>query len=122
QRFLKARYALGHDTDMMRRKFHFELGPLKANIFSQVLDSRAALWVRSPVEPKLKRLLTPAVQAITEDAPFFAMPIEIQGKVIGLFYADRNPSGRSLDEESYNSFRHFGLQANMALTFLTSRR
>ncbi len=122
QRFLKARYALGHDTELMRRKFHFELGPLKANIFSQVLDSGAALWVRSPVEPKLKRLLTPAVQAITEDAPFFAMPIEIQGKVIGLFYADRNPSGRSLDEESYNSFRHFGQQANMALTFLTARR
>lgn len=121
QRFLKARYALGHDTDLLRRKFHFELSPLKANIFSQVLDSHAALWVRTPVEPKLKRLLTPAVQAITEDAPFFAMPIEIQGKVIGLFYADRNPSGRALDEESYHSFRHFGQQANMALTFLTAR-
>jgi HD-like signal output (HDOD) protein len=122
QRFLKARHALGHDTELMRRKFHFELSPLKANVFTQVLDSGAPLWVRTPVEAKLKRLLTPAVQAITEDASFFVMPIEIQGKVIGLFYADRNPSGRALDEESYNSFRHFGQQANMALTFLTARR
>jgi HD-like signal output (HDOD) protein len=122
QRFLKARYALGHDTELMRRKFHFELSPLKANIFTQVLDSRAAVWVRNPVDVKLKRLLTPGVQSITEDSPFFAMPIEIMGKVIGLFYADRNPSGRELDEESYTSFRHFGQQANMALTFLSGRR
>ncbi len=122
QQFLKARYALGHDTDLMRRKFHFELSPLKANIFTQVMDSRTPVWIRNPVDAKLKRLLTPAVQAITEDCAFFAMPIEIQGKVIGLFYADRNPSGRELDEESYTSFRHFGQQANMALTFLTGRR
>lgn len=122
QRFLKARYALGHDTDLMRRKFHFELSPLKANIFTQVLDSRMPVWVRNPVDLKVKRLLTAGVQSITEDHAFFAMPIEIQGRAIGLFYADRNPSGRELDEESYSSFRHFGQQANMALTFLGGRR
>lgn len=122
RRFLKARYALGNDGDVLRRKFNFEISPLKANIFTQVLDSHAPVWVQPPVEPKIKGLLTPAVQGVTEDAPFFVMPIEIMGKAIGVFYADRGSSGRVMDEESYASFRHFGQQANMALTFISSRR
>ncbi len=122
QRFVKARYALGHDSDALRRKFHFDMSPLKANIFSQVMESRMPVWIQPPVDPKLKGLLTSAVQAVTQDGAFFAMPIEIQGKVIGLFYADRNTSGRVLDEDSYTSFRHFGQQANMALSFLSVRR
>lgn len=122
QGFLKARYVLEHASTDLREKFSFEISPLKANIFTQVMESRMPVWIRPPVDPKLKGLMTAAVKGVTEDVPFFAMPIEIQGKVIGLFYADRRDSGRPLDEDSYSSFRHFVQQANMALTFLSGRR
>lgn len=117
---LRARYALGWEEGDMREAFLFDISPLKANIFSHVLDSREPLWVGRDNDPRIKSLLNAPVRALTGDAQFFVMPIEVNGRSIGLFYADRKPSGRPLDEESYTAFRHFCQQANLALAY--SRR
>jgi HD-like signal output (HDOD) protein len=122
QRFLKARYILGHERDLLRQRFHFRCDPLKANLFTHVLESRAAFWLRAPMEAGLRPLMTKQVRDIGVERGFFAMPIEIQGRVIGLFYADRKTSGRTLDEESYGGFRHFCQEGNMALNFVSARR
>lgn len=114
---LRARYALGWDSEDMREKFVFDISPLHASIFSHVLDTREPLWVGQDKEPRLKTLLTPAVQALTGGMPFFVMPIEVNGRSIGLFYADRSLSGRPLDEEAFTAFRHFCQQANLALAY-----
>jgi HD-like signal output (HDOD) protein len=117
---LRARYALGWEEGDMREAFLFDISPLKANIFSHVLDSREPIWVGRNKDPRIGALLTAPVRAVTGDAQFFVMPIEVNGRSIGLFYADRKPSGRALDEESYTAFRHFCQQANLALAY--SRR
>ncbi|MFN2308590.1 MAG: HDOD domain-containing protein [Gammaproteobacteria bacterium] len=117
---LRARYALGWEQGDMREAFLFEISPLKANIFSHVLDTREALWVGNRNDPRISSLLTAPVRAVAGDSPFFVMPIEVNGRSIGLFYADRKPSGRPLDEEAYTAFRHFCQQANLALAY--SRR
>ncbi|HEY9197790.1 MAG TPA: HDOD domain-containing protein [Gammaproteobacteria bacterium] len=114
---LRARYALGWDSLDMREKFVFDISPLHASIFSHALDTREPLWVGRDHEPQLKSLLTPAVQALTGGKAFFVMPIEVNGRSIGLFYADRSSSGRSLDEEAFTAFRHFCQQANLALAY-----
>jgi hypothetical protein len=116
---LRARYALGWGDDV-RDRFIFEISPLKANIFSHVLDAREPLWVGQVNDVRLKSLVTAQVIELTGNAPFFVMPIEINGRSIGLFYADRMTSGRPLDEDSFMAFRHFCQQANLALTY--SRR
>lgn len=113
---LKARYALGWQKEHMQRQFVFELDPLKANIFSHVLDGTGALWVGSEPSKEIRGLLTHDVRELTKDAPFFVMAIEVTGQPIGLFYADRQPSGRDLDEESFVSFKHFCQQANLVLS------
>ncbi|MBU2477776.1 MAG: hypothetical protein KKA36_01700, partial [Gammaproteobacteria bacterium] len=61
--------------------------------------------------------LTAQVIEVTGNSPFFVMPVEVNGRSIGLFYADRMTSGRALDEESYMAFRHFCQQANLALAY-----
>lgn len=114
---LRARYALGWDSQDMREKFVFDISPLHASIFSHVLDTREPLWVGRDKEPRMKTLLTPAVQALTGGKAFFVMPIEVNGRSIGLFYADRSTSGRPLDEEAFTAFRHFCQQANLALAY-----
>ena len=51
------------------------------------------------------------------DVAASGMPVEINGRSIGLFYADRSTSGRELDEEAFTAFRHFCQQANLALAY-----
>jgi hypothetical protein len=47
------------------------------------------------------------------------MPTVVRGKVIGLFIADQNASGREITDNDFISFQQFCQQANMGLTFLT---
>jgi len=113
---LVARYALGQQAEELRTRFRFPISAVQANIWFHVIDSRQALTMDRQADPRLQQLLTPEVRAVIGDGPFLAMPIEVQGKVIGLFYADRHSSGRPLDEEACAAFRHFGSQANLALS------
>lgn len=122
RKYLKARYALGLQKERLQQRFVFELDPLKANIFSHVLEVSGALWIPPEPEKNLKALLGPEVAELTAGAPFFVMSIDVGGQPIGLFYADRQPSGRSLDEESFTSFKHFCQQANLALSQTTRQR
>ena len=118
-RFLMGRYALGMDNEKLRRIFQFETGPQTPGLFSHVLDTRQSVWLNESDNAALHKLVTPQVEAVTRGVDFFVTPIEIRGKVIGVFYADRQPSGRELDADSFSSFKHFASQGNLALTYLS---
>ena len=118
-RFLAGRYALGMDGEQLQRLFHFETVAGKANLFSWLIDNNEALWLGGEAGKQRQELLTAAVLEVSKGADFFATPIEIRSKVIGMFYADRQPSGRPLDAESFTSFRHFAHQGNLALAYLS---
>ena len=119
-RFLAGRYALGVDNEALRRQFHVETDAAQPNLFQRLIESRQPLWAGRPGEAADHAMLSAQVLAISGGAPFFATPIEIRGKVIGVFYADRRDSGRALDEDSFTSFKHFAQQGNLALAFLGS--
>ncbi len=112
---LRARYALGWDKEDMRTRFVFDNSPLKANIFTHALERGDSLWVGADLDRMLRSLITDEVQTISGDAPFFVSPVLVKGKPIGLFYADRRPSGRPLSDDEFQSFRHFCQQARIAL-------
>jgi len=118
-RFLMGRYALGVDSEKLQRMFQFETDAQKPNLFSHVVDSRQSVWLCEKEPAALRGLITPPVQDMTGGADCFVAPIEIRGKVIGVFYADRQPSGRLLDADSFSSFKHFAHQGNLALTYLS---
>jgi hypothetical protein len=77
-----------------------------------VEDSRA---------PQYLNQLPPGFAETVKATAFFLSPIIVNQQAIGLFYADRVPSGRLLDEESYESFKLFAQQANLGLQYLTAR-
>ena len=118
-RLLVGRYALGAGNEQLRCKFQFETVAGKTNLFSRVIESRQAVWAGEGGDAEIEQLLTPQVQELSQGAGFFVTPIEIRGKVIGVFYADRQPSCRPLDEDSFASFRHFAQQGNLALAYLS---
>ncbi len=119
QRFLMGRYALGVDNEKLRRTFQFETTEREPSLITQVIERREPVWLRESDSSHLRRLMTPRLEEVTHGADFFVTPIEIRGRVIGVFYADRQPSGRELDEESFSSFKHFAHQGNLALTYLS---
>ncbi len=119
QRFLVARYALGADNERLRRQFQVETVAAKPNLFFRVIEERKSVWLGEYADRSRVDLLSGGIHDISRGADFFVTPIEIHGKVIGVFYADRQPSGRPLDEESFASFRHFAQQGNQALAFLS---
>ena len=122
QRFLAGRYALGVENERLRRQFQVETIAGKPNLFAHVIEKRTPAWIGANADAALKSLVTEEIRTITLGADFFVTPIEIHSKVIGIFYGDRQPSGRPLDEECFASFRHFAQQGNQALAFLSTGR
>lgn len=122
RRTLQARYALGWDRGEVRKRFAFAAAPPDANVFAYMLDQAASIWVRQPAQVEFAPLLTPQVTTVIGAGGFFAMPIVVNSRVIGLLYADRHLSGRPLDAEAFASFNHFGQQANLGLSYARSTR
>ena len=50
---------------------------------------------------------------------FYMMPVIVSDKVIGIVYADRIPSGRELDQDSFENFKHFTQQASLGLEYIS---
>lgn len=113
---LKAKYALGKDNSDFTNKFHFSLQT--DNIFSHLVEQKQPIWVKDTQASNMNRLVTPDVRQVLACRAFYIAPIMLSGRVIGLIYADRQPSQRKLDDESFTSFKHFVQQAGHSLQCL----
>jgi hypothetical protein len=114
---LKGKYGLGW-VDGYVENFMVSANSGMLNILGYLLANRNPVWVKEKPDNNIKYLLNVELNNLTGGGPFFAMPIAIKGKAIGVIYADRSRSGRCLDEESFESFIFFGQQANMCLSAL----
>jgi hypothetical protein len=115
---LKGKYGLGWVDEGYVENFTISANLEIINIFGYVLRNRKPVWVTEKPDFNIKPLLTEELSNLIASGPFFAMPVAIKGTAIGIIWADRNLSGRSLDEESFESFAFFGQQANMSLSSL----
>ena len=116
---LTCKYAIGDGNERLRDEFKIDISNPK-NIFNLSITNKKARHISS--DPKqvdgtiargtLKMLGTP---------PYLIMPTIVQGKVIGMFIADRNASSRVIDDKDFLAFQQFCQQANMGLTFLSSQ-
>lgn len=121
RRYLKAKFSLGWPDTNITRIFLVEVGPQFPNLFTRVLNTQEAIWAKPDSPADITDLLTPKITQFVGAPPFFVAPVVVNGQSIGLFYADRHLSDRSLDEDSFVSFKHFCLQAGLTLTFLDRR-
>jgi HD-like signal output (HDOD) protein len=115
---LKGKYGLGRMDQGYIENFRIGAGLEVMNIFGYVLRNKKPIWVTEKPDFTIKPLLTEELSNLIGGSPFFAMQVAIKGTAIGVICADRNQSGRKLDEESFESFAFFGQQANMSLSSL----
>ena len=118
---VRAKYTLGWDRQQQAQLFHFRLATPPRSLIDYVVERNTTLWVTQPPDPALVSLMTPDLEQLTGDTPFFILPIELHGRVIGLLYADRRPSRRPLDRESFNGFQLFGQQIRLGLSYIKGR-
>lgn len=116
---IKAKYALGQGGDKFTSQFHFSLQV--NNIFHKLVDEKEILWIKDTQSNEIKKLVSPEIRKILACRAFYIAPLLLSGRVIGLLYADRQPSNRDLDNESFESFKHFAHQACHALQVISPR-
>ena len=111
---IKAKYALGKDNEKFVNKFHFSLQT--NNIFSRLIAKPEEMWIKNTQAD-----VSEEIRLVLASKEFYIMPLILSERVIGFVYADRQPSSRELDNESFESFKHFVQQANQALGFIAQR-
>jgi HD-like signal output (HDOD) protein len=117
KKILTCKYALGEKSDRLCKELRIDLSNDK-NIFHQVIENKKAIHV--PSDPKkLTGTLSRDTLKLLGPPAYLIMPVIIRSKVIGIFMADRNASGRDVEEKDFIAFQQFCQQANMGLSFLT---
>jgi HD-like signal output (HDOD) protein len=116
---VKAKHVLGADRMRMTDKFWFELGRPEPGPLAKALYASDATWFDAYGPAVDTR---ESVFETIDHAPFFAAPVLYSGQVLGMFYADRGPSGRPLDVDAFESFKLFVHQANMGLEHVARQR
>ncbi len=111
------KYALGESNEKLSQQFQIDISR-DNRIFEQIVDDKKASHVLEE-STSTKGNLSNKNLAILGYPPYLAMPTVVRGKVIGLFIADQNASGREITDNDFISFQQFCQQANMGLTFLT---
>lgn len=107
---LVARYAAGPDQDDVLAGCRFEVADPRSGLFTLLLKSAKTIWVNGNHRERLGDLVGDDIERWAAGADFFAMPIFVKQRPVGLLYADRAVSGRDLDDQAFKSFRFFGEQ------------
>ncbi|MDH5660091.1 MAG: HDOD domain-containing protein [Gammaproteobacteria bacterium] len=117
---IKAKYALGKDNQNFINQFNFSLQT--NNIFTTVINNSESIWVKNSQANESEIKVSNEIRLVLASQAFYIAPLMLTGRVIGLIYADRQPSGRELDINSYESFKHFVQQASQALEYISPRK
>ncbi len=96
------------------------VGP-SPNLFSYAIGKVDSIWVKPGKKTDIDRLFTSQVLAQFGHQECFLGRLSLGRKILGLFYADRGLSSVALDQKSFDSFKHFVQQANLALTLSQTR-
>ncbi len=115
----RAKIALGIKNHEFQNDFVFRIDMDKPNLLQQILIYNRSYWIKNDNEGQ--QLVTKNMKQILNTETFFIAPITVENKTVGLFYADRQPSSRTLDNESFESFKHFTQEACIALKFIKQK-
>ena len=119
---IRAKTTLGYGNVDLGDKFQFYNDGKTKNIFFLILEREACYVVDAEKKSELAPFLPSDVTSVIGKAPFLAAPIVINGRAIGLFYADRAISGRGIDNDTFENFSYIVKQANMGLTLAVTKK
>lgn len=118
---LRAKFTLFSQVSHIAGKFIFKVNKLQRGLFSLSLHKNHPYWIDDTEGGIYGDMMTPQMHAVLEAKAFFVYPLVLKARPIGLLYADRQSSGRSLDAAAYTSFKHFGQQACFAIEHISKR-
>jgi HD-like signal output (HDOD) protein len=99
----RARIAIGENQQARQAGFVFPAAPVR-DLFHLALENDADLMISDATTSKIQDLIPAWHRALLPDArSFIVLPLVVQKKPIGLFYADRSqlaPEGMSSEETS----------------------
>lgn len=113
---LQARYLAGTDNDPAFSQFRLQLD--RPHLFKRLLEREQAVWVNETNHAKFWPLVPEPVQRLIQTDTFFSASVVIDGKPIGLFYADRHLPDSRLDQNAYQRFKHLCQLSTVAISRL----
>lgn len=118
---VQSKYVLGEGTEAWRDSFLFDVGPYTDNIFTHAMEHNDAAWINDELVQSHHELFPDDIVRVLGRVPSLVFVLRIGKRASAVFYADRFNYGGKLDEEQFESFKHFGVQAQMNLNMLSSR-
>ena len=118
---LTPRFVTGQQGDLLKQRFTLDVSA-RNYLFSQLLSKQEPQWVTSLTDPKWSPLISPELRTAVYSKGFFIAPIIVEQQSIGLFYADRADSKRSLSRDDFFSFTHFVQQTNLCLAAVIKQK
>lgn len=118
---VQAKYVLGEGADQWRENFQFSVTERDENIFTHAMACGEAVWFKGGKNGAYKHLYSPEVNEIIGPYPSFVSVVKVNGRNVAMFYADRWNRGGTPDQEQFESFRHFALQAKLHLEMLARK-
>jgi HD-like signal output (HDOD) protein len=105
---IKARSIMGSDNDPNFNQFRIELLP--GTLFERMMTGSNTLWVDQHNRAKYGHLVPESFLHKVGANGFFVSTLHVNGKAVGLFYADRHTDHCHLDERSYRLFKRISSQ------------
>lgn len=109
---LQPRITLGDNAEQMKQSFVLELNE-DAIMLKFCLEKQQACWQGKDTEA------LPMGDILQQQLPvngYLMAPLRVENKTIGIFYADRQTTGREISQQDFDSFTHVAQLANLCLS------
>jgi len=117
---LQARFIIGSDNDPIFNNFRIRLD--KPHLFTRLMEKPQSIRIHDGNRAKFWALVPDEVQALIKTNSFCAQSVHINGRPVGLFYADRHSPECGLDEATYQRFRQLCQLATKGMAAMTRKR
>ena len=111
--YLEARCITGGEFDPAFNQFKVKLD--KHNLFGRILEKPSSIWINDENRTKYWQSIPSEFKVLIKTNSFCVMSVHLNGKAVGLFYADRCSPDNKIDKQSFTLFRHLGLMAARCL-------
>ncbi len=120
RRILLGKFTDGENSDVFAKEFNVDL-TLPENIrLSSLIKSGESVNL-DPSATRYAKGLSPAIETLSANGSFMAMGIRVGRDPVGLLYADRAGNAKSIDKDSFGSFKQFAQQLSLGFTLVRNR-
>ena len=117
---LGTRAGKGIDEHSPIRTLVIDVG--KAGILNSLVTKSQALWIEPDSYKKYEAALPNRFKSAFLHESFYLMPYQVEGKPMGMIYADRSQGVNKLDKVTYIKFKSAIMLASKALTYLARQK